>query len=152
MNNISPRYTTYILSCILFLSLGLLSGYLSGSGDTSWYAQLQKPSFNPPSWIFAPMWTVLYIIMGIVFVKIKSNRLLVGLFIFQFVLNLLWSFLFFHYHRVDLALIDISLMWASIFIFMTLTIKSPRIFWLFMPYFLWVSFAWVLNFKIFMLN
>ena len=152
MNNISPRYTTYILSCILFLSLGLLSGYLSGSGDTSWYAQLQKPSFNPPSWIFAPMWTVLYIIMGIVFVKIKSNRLLVGLFIFQFVLNLLWSFLFFHYHRVDLALIDISLMWASIFIFMTLTIKSPQIFWLFMPYFLWVSFAWVLNFKIFMLN
>lgn len=152
MINILTRYRSYILASIIFLSLGLLSGYLSGSGDTSWYSQLQKPSFNPPPWIFGPVWTVLYIIMGIVFVNILKKRFLVFLFVFQFLLNLLWSFLFFYYHRVDLALIDISLIWSSILIFMTLTTKSPRIFWLFMPYFLWVSFAWVLNFKIFMLN
>ncbi len=154
MNKISQKYLPSILACSACLTLGILSGYLSGSGDTIWYAHLQKPSFNPPSWIFGPVWTVLYIMMGIVFVEIYRLKkpLLISLFLFQFALNLCWSFLFFYYHRIDLALVDISLMWGSILIFLILSRKIPRAFWLFIPYLLWVSFAWLLNYSTLMLN
>jgi len=158
MNTINTlkKYRPEILGVILCVSLGFLSGYLSQSGDTEWYLSLQKPPFNPPSWIFAPVWTVLYIMMGIALAKLwrdrQQRKLLLSLFAVQLILNLLWTPLFFYFHRIDLALMDISLLWISLAIFLTVALKVRTVYWLFSPYFLWVSFAWVLNYSIYTLN
>lgn len=150
------KYKIEIIGALICLSLGLFSGFLSQSGDTAWYQSLHKPSFNPPSWLFAPVWTVLYIMMGVALGKLwrekAQRKLLLSLFVVQFIFNFVWSPLFFYFHRIDLALIDISLLWISLVIFLTAALKVRTVYWLFAPYFLWVSFAWVLNFSIFTHN
>lgn len=144
-----------ILGAIFCLSLGMLSGYLAHNGDTVWYQSLNKPDFNPPAWIFAPVWTILYIMMGIALGKIielKNNRTLRLLFVIQFICNIAWSFLFFKYHRIDLALYDILTLWIALISLIVASRKNKSILWLLIPYFLWITFAMVLNLKIFMLN
>jgi tryptophan-rich sensory protein len=141
---------------IICLTLGILSGILSGSGDSEWYQQLLKPEFNPPSWIFAPVWTILYIMMGValgdIWTQRESYKILLILFVVQLLLNLAWSPLFFWFHRIDFALYDLILLWLVIIIFMFHARRLNRVMILFIPYFLWVSFALVLNLNINLLN
>lgn len=153
---------------IISLSLPLLSGFL-GSFFTSpsipgWYASLVKPSFNPPSWIFGPMWTLLYILMGIsvylvwssssssLFNK-KNNKTAVYLFWIHLFFNAIWSMIFFGMQNIGLAMLDILIIWTFIVV---LIIKFWRInkvsAYLLIPYLLWVSFASLLNFSIWVLN
>lgn len=144
----------YFLSSCVFLSLGMISGYLSHAGDNSWYQSLIKPYFNPPSWIFSPIWTILYIMLGVTFVKLwqqrNSNQMALYLFVFQFALNLAWSPLFFGLHRIDLAFINIIVMWLStIFV---LILSNNKIRALMLPYLFWISFATLLNYEIYYLN
>ncbi len=152
------KYQSETIGIIVCLSLGILSGYLSNSGDTAWYLEIIKPSFNPPSWIFGPVWSLLYVMMGIVFGKLYHQRgnapMLLALFSAQFIFNLFWSPLFFLMHRIDFALIDLSLIWLTLSFFMLLVWKKRIMlcFWLSLPYFLWTTFAWFLNFNIFKLN
>lgn len=121
-----------------------------------WYAGLEKPSYNPPGWIFGPVWTVLYVLMGIAVWLVWKERGFspaVCLFIAQLVLNALWSYLFFGANRPDLAFLEIVVLWILILLTMIL-------FWrirtaagvLFLPYLLWVSFASVLNFALWRMN
>jgi benzodiazapine receptor len=156
MVNSVKKYRSEILGVLLCLTLGLLSGYSVQVGDMTWYASLIKPSFNPPNWIFAPVWSALYIMMGIVLGRLwnEKSQMLLLVFATQFILNLLWSPLFFYYHRIDLALYDIGLLWLCLAIFMALAWRSHyrTILLLFTPYLLWVSFAGVLNLSIFRLN
>ena len=155
-NNFITKYQIYITSILICLGLGMISGYLSNSGASDWYNHLIKPDFTPPAWIFAPVWTILYIIMGIVLAKLWQDRehtkTLLWLFCIQFIFNLLWSPLFFYLHRVDLALYDIILLWLSILIFMILSFKTRMIFILFLPYIAWTSIALILNLYIHMMN
>lgn len=145
-----------IIGVLLCLTLGILSGYSVQVGDMTWYASLTKPSFNPPNWIFGPVWSALYIMMGVVLGRLwnEKNQMLLFVFVSQFIFNLLWSPLFFYYHRIDLALYDIGLLWLSLVCFMVLAWRSHyrTIFLLFMPYLLWVSFAGILNLSIYWLN
>ena len=158
-----------ILSLVGFVALSFaapaVSAILSVSGPGDWYRELNKPWFNPPGWIFGPVWTLLYCAMGaaawLVWRKgadgdIRHGHALVlplGFFLLQLVLNALWTPLFFGMHRPGLALIDIMAMWTAIG---ATTVAfypvSKMAAFLFIPYWLWVSFASILNAAIWWLN
>ena len=152
--------TKLIISILIPLAVGAVSGLFTASSVNDWFKTLNKPWFNPPSWLFAPVWTILYIMMGIAFYIIwnshsKLEKRYTGYTYYwlQLGLNFLWSFLFFYYKRPDLALIDIILL----FIMITSTIFSFRKIsktaaWLLAPYLCWVAFATALNFEIWRLN
>lgn len=153
-----------IFRLIFFLVICQLAG-LAGSLVTTpaistWYTGLNKPSFNPPSWLFAPVWTALYFLMGVsaylVWSKgLKDKKVRTALFLFalQLVFNVLWSFLFFGLRSPLLALIEIIIFWVAILltILSFFKISKPAGF-LLLPYLLWVSFATLLNFFILQLN
>lgn len=146
------------VSILLPLIIGGISGYYTASNIQSWYVTLIKPSFNPPNYLFGPVWTSLYIIMGISFYMIwsstKSNKnKLIGIYLFQLVLNFLWSFIFFKYHAIGIAAIEIVFLWLSILTMIMMFYKNNK--WaafINIPYLLWVSFASVLNISIYLLN
>lgn len=153
MRNIEKKS---LLSSATFLSLGMTSGYLSHAGDNSWYQALVKPSFNPPSWIFSPVWTMLYIMLGIVFTQLwqrrKNDAISLYCFMFQFALNLLWSPLFFKFHRIDVALANIVVMLLTTLLVYARSYHSIKIRLLLLPYIGWLSFALLLNYNIYKLN
>lgn len=150
-----------ILICIVVcMAFGFASGLSSGDSIRDWYANLNKPFFNPPNWIFGPVWTVLYIMMGIAVGRVWHHISVEGvsfspvyLFIVQFILNLAWTFLFFVLQSPILGLIDIILLWllllATIVSFRKIDKLSSN---LLIPYLLWVSFATLLNASILYLN
>lgn len=124
-----------------------------------WYAQLSKPLWNPPSWIFGPAWTFLYACMAVAVWLVWRKQGLAGaatpiaLWIVQLGLNSAWSWLFFGLHRPDLAFVDICALWIAITTTMTLFWRTTALAGaLFVPYVAWVSFAAVLNFTIWRMN
>lgn len=154
--NKSKEWIYCLAGIVLCFSSGVISGLSSGSGDSLWYRNLIKPSFNPPSWVFAPTWTLLYIMMGIALGIIwkdrKNNRILLFLFALQLIFNLMWSPIFFLFHRIEIALYDLVLLWVTIMIFLYFARRLHLVFILFLPYALWVSFAFILNLNIYLLN
>jgi translocator protein len=122
----------------------------------SWYAALNKPSWNPPSWIFGPVWTVLYTLMAVSAWRVfRKNGLHAPIWVWflQLLPNALWSYFFFGAHRMDLALIDICLLLCLIATTISLFFRVDRIAaYLLVPYFCWVSFASVLNWTLYSLN
>jgi len=146
------------LSLLLFLGLvaggGLSIGYLNTPGD--WYTQLAKPTFNPPGWVFAPAWTLLYILIAIAGWRVwqrDRGGWPMKLWWTQLLLNFLWSPVFFSAHQIGLALVVIILLLGTIFGFIAIAWRQERVAaWLFAPYAAWVAFASVLNGAIFALN
>lgn len=145
-----------VLFCIL---LGGGSGFVGGSPLSDWYQNLNKPVFQPPSWVFGPAWTFLYTLMGISIALIwnmepsPARKKAITLFFIQFIVNLIWTPIFFGVQNPTLALIVIIIMW----IFILLTIKDflklkKTAGYLLIPYLVWVSFATVLNASIVYLN
>lgn len=128
--------------------------------DLKWYSTLNKPFFTPPSWLFGPAWTVLYILMAISAYLIwrkgfKKQQVREALKIFgiQLVLNLIWSPVFFGFHQLFLSLVIILILWYLIFKTIIVFAKIDKIAsYLLYPYILWVSFATVLNFSVWLLN
>ena len=150
----------FIISIFTPLLIGGLSGFFTANSISGWYATIQKPSFNPPNWIFGPVWTLLYVMMGIaLFVIWKSEadsvlkKQALILFSIQLAVNFCWSLLFFYCESPGCALIDIILMWVLILmtIFSFGKISSFAA-WMLVPYIGWVSFAALLNFAIWKLN
>ena len=155
------KITRIILVVVVCLSIGYMSGVVTRSAITTWYPTLIKPSFNPPNWIFAPVWSLLYVMMGVaaglVWDRIDTNKEGVkkALFFFtiQLILNALWSYLFFGLHNPMLAGLEIILLWLMIYETYVQFAKINVIAgYLFIPYLLWVSFASVLNGSIWWLN
>jgi translocator protein len=150
-----------LLFCILLpLAIGGLSGYLTTANIPTWYASLTKPSFNPPNYLFGPVWTLLYFMMGYALYlitqaqvdKAAKNKAYIYWGI-QMILNFLWSILFFHFHQIDIALVEIVVLWASILLTILSFAKiNKRAAWLMVPYIAWVSFATLLNASIYLLN
>ena len=142
------------------LLLGAIAGAVTASAIPDWYSSLTKPSFNPPNWIFAPVWTTLYLLMGISAgivwnqglrtAGVKKALLVFGVHI---LLNFLWSMLFFGLKSPLLALVEILILLVFILWY---TLEFSRIkrtlFWLQIPYIVWVSFATILNGAIVWLN
>jgi len=145
-------------SLVLWLLLSFLVAAISSMFmPDAWYAALQKPEFNPPNWVFAPVWTLLYILMAISVWRVQRKQqrfsFEIALWLVQLALNGLWSWLFFGLHRPDLALIDIALL---IVVLLTTVLAFARIdrnaAWLLLPYLAWVSFASMLNLSLWQLN
>jgi tryptophan-rich sensory protein len=148
-----------LASLILPLGLGSIAGIYTAEAIPEWYASLNKPSFNPPNWVFGPVWTSLYLLMGISLFMIwkqnasKERNLAVFIFLLQQLLNFGWSFIFFYFNRIGLALLEIMLLWISIIVMMVSFYKiKPLAAYLNIPYLLWVSFAAILNLAYFFLN
>jgi len=147
-----------IYSILICELAGIIGSVFTASSVSDWYTNLIKPTFNPPSWVFGPVWAVLYFLMGfsLYFVWINKNNLkddALRFFYIQLFFNALWSILFFGLKNIFLSFLDIILL--GLFIILTM-IKFYRIskesFYLLVPYLLWVSFACVLNFYILILN
>jgi len=142
---------------VLTLGVGAASGYATVHDVATWYPTLIKPSFNPPNWVFAPVWTALYILMAIAAWRVwrvagAFSRALL-LFYVQLALNCAWSFLFFKDHRIAAALADIAVMF--VLILATAIAFGRRDRWagiLFLPYLAWVGFAAALNGAVWQLN
>jgi tryptophan-rich sensory protein len=148
-----------VLSLILPLSVGAVAGMFTSQAVPTWYATLNRPSFNPPNWVFGPVWTTLYILLGISFFIIwkenysKKRNMAILVFSIQMLLNFSWSFLFFYFNLIGFALIEIILLWISIAAMIYLFYKiKPFAAYLNIPYLLWVSFATILNAGYYFLN
>ncbi len=148
-----------ILCILLPLIVGSLSGLATVSSLSNWYAFLNKPSFNPPDYLFGPVWTVLYFVMGISLFLIwksptgKFRNQSLTIFIIQLLLNFAWSFIFFYFRQTGWAFVDIIMLWSLIVYMILIFYKINRTAALIqIPYLLWVSFASVLNAAIWILN
>lgn len=155
------KYFLVSFPIVLCLLVGYVSGNFTRSSITTWYPTLVKPFFNPPNWIFFPVWTLLYFLMGLaaglilIEMELKTQLAKKALifFGFQLVLNALWSYLFFSLHNPFLAAIEIVILW--LFIYETMEKfkqinKNAGL--LLLPYLAWVSFAVLLNSSIWWLN
>lgn len=154
-----PKLIKLILSLLLPLGVGAIAGIFTAEAVPEWYATLNRPVFNPPNWLFGPVWTVLYIIMGIsLFLiwkkeKSKERDLAIFVFLIQLLLNFGWSFLFFYFNMIGLALFEIILLWISILVMLVRFYKiKPVLAYMNFPYLLWVTFATILNGSYYFLN
>ena len=156
MNN----YLKFLISIVIPLVIGGISGGFTVSAINGWYTTINKPWFNPPNWIFGPVWTSLYVMMGIAFYLVwKSDATTafknqaITLFFIQLSVNFLWSIIFFYLQQPGWAFLDIIIMWIMILLTIFSFVKiSSTASWLMVPYICWVSFASVLNFAIWKLN
>jgi len=144
---------------LLSLSAGAVGGIATAGSIGGWYQTIAKPEWNPPGWVFGPVWTTLYLMMGIaawlVWRKAKAGEkaLPLGLFAVQLALNAFWSFVFFAWHQIGWALVEIIVLWvaiaATIASFSRVSKTAAR---LLIPYLIWVSFASYLTYTIWTLN
>ncbi|MDY9924788.1 TspO/MBR family protein [Methanosarcina sp.] len=149
-----------LVSVIICQLAGVIGSIFTSSSLESWYILLEKPAFNPPSWIFFPVWTTLYTLMGIslylVWEKgLQQREVKVGIFLFglQLGLNILWSLLFFGLKAPYYAFLEILVLWFAILLTSIKFWKvSKKASMLLIPYILWVSFAALLNYQIWVLN
>ena len=157
MNKIT-RILAVVVTCLV---IGYFSGMVTRSSVTTWFPTLIKPSFNPPSWVFAPVWSILFVMMGVaaglVWDRIEAEREAVKkaliFFAIQLGLNALWSYLFFGLRNPMLAGLEIIVLWLMIFETYIQFAKINKISgYLLLPYLAWVSFAAVLNGSIWWLN
>ena len=152
-----PRF---IISIMIPLMVGAIAGFFTGESVNSWYVNVNKPSFNPPSWLFAPVWTALYLMMGIAFclgwkaaVTDELKKQAMTLYAVQLFINFIWSFIFFYLQQPGWAMVDFVLMWIMILLTVIWFGKiAPVAAWLLVPYICWVSFAALLNYSIWKLN
>ena len=149
-----------LLAIIICQAAGLISSLFTAPAIPGWYANLQKPSFSPPNWLFAPVWITLYILMGIAAWlvwrkgwKKKGVKQALTIFGLQLVANSLWSIVFFGLQSPFWALMGIIILWSLILMtILKFKLLSKTASLLLVPYLLWVSFATLLNFAIFRLN
>ena len=148
-----------VVAVAICLLPGLLVAATTADDVAAWYPTLTKPAFTPPAWLFGPVWTLLYVLMGIALWRIwrsptgGGRRLALGLFAVQLILNAAWSLLFFEARSPALAAIDIVLLWLSIAWLIRASLGvDRRSAILLAPYLAWVSFAAVLNVAILLLN
>lgn len=146
-------------SIALPLSIGSVAGLFTAEAIPGWYETLNQPSFNPPNWLFGPVWTTLYLLMGISIFLVwrqsasKERNIAIFVFLLQLALNFCWSFIFFYFNMIGLALIEIILLWISIVIMLVLFYKiKPIAAYINIPYLLWVTFATILNASYYLLN
>ncbi len=148
------------LSLFLILSVTFAASAIGGFTTTSfkepWYSQIILPAYNPPSWIFAPVWTTLYVFMSVAIWRVWINffdRKVLNIYFIHLFFNATWSIVFFGFHQIELALLNLIIILIYIFILMRVYIKKDKVsFYLTLPYFFWSSYALILNVSIALLN
>lgn len=149
-----------VLAIVVAELAGIIGSVFTASSIPTWYATLAKPELAPPNWVFGPVWTTLFALMGIAAFLVwkkgwerKEVKVALSVFLGQLILNTLWSIIFFGLQSPASALIEIFILWLAILltIIVFARISKPAA-WLLVPYLLWVSFATYLNYAIWMLN
>jgi len=151
------KFFTFILFFIITFSASVIGGLVTINFKEPWYSLLNKPNFNPPDWIFAPVWTILYLMMTIAIWNFwhSKNRDMNTIYIYfiHLIFNTTWSIVFFVFHKIVLALIVLLLLIGSI---ITLLFRFKRTsmlsFYMMIPYLLWCCFALLLNLNLIILN
>ena len=154
------QFLPLIICLLIPVAVGFLGSMLTIESVKTWYTTINKPSFNPPNWVFGPVWTTLFVLMGIASYLVWQKRKIVSgyswavvVYFLQLVLNVMWSYLFFYHHQIGFAAVEITILLITIianaFIFYRIN-KIAGL--LFVPYILWVSFASYLTYSIFILN
>ena len=149
-----------VISIIIPVAVGAIAGLFTRPEIDTWYQTIEKPTWQPPNWVFGPVWTLLYILMGVALYLVwRSNaspgqkRAAIILWVIQLVFNFFWSYIFFRQHQIDWALGEIIVLWffivLTIFSFSRISKLSA---WLLVPYISWVSFATYLTYTIYQLN
>ena len=149
-----------IIAILVSELAGIIGSVFTFSAIPNWYATLARPALNPPAWIFGPVWTTLYLLMGISAFLIwkkglgrRDVKIALSIFIGQLILNTLWSIIFFGLESPGGALIEIVFLWCAILATIITFSRISRLAgWLLAPYILWVSFAGYLNYAIWALN
>jgi tryptophan-rich sensory protein len=150
------KYLSLLILLLVTFIAPVIGSYVTSVFKEPWYSEIIQPSFNPPSWVFPPVWTTLYVMMSIaiwrVWIAFFNSRIL-KLYFFHLFFNCIWSIIFFGFHQIGLALINIIVILFFIIILMKEYLKIDKLsFYLMIPYFLWSSFALVLNASILFLN
>lgn len=153
----SQFYLPCIIGIVLCLAIASFSGWVTETHIQTWFVDVAKPNFNPPAWVFGPVWTVLYILIGIsggiLWVYRRTMRIALFYFLAQLVLNFAWSFIFFGAQQIGLALIDMGLMIILVLLTIIYCWRPLRLVaFLLTPYLAWLCFAFCLNYAIWVLN
>lgn len=153
---LNNKYFSLALIILITFSASFIGSYATMAYKEPWYSELILPTFNPPSAVFAPVWTTLYIMMSVaiwlVWKRSFNNRVMTIYFVHLF-FNAIWSVLFFGYHNILLALIDLIIILGFIIWLMAIYFRENKIsFYLMVPYLLWSSYAFVLNLTILVIN
>ena len=150
------KYLSLFLIILITSLASAIGGFTTASFKEPWYSEIILPSFNPPSWVFPPVWTTLYIMMSIAIWKIWINSFdtrILKLYFIHLIFNGTWSIVFFGFHQIGLALINLIIILIFIILLMnSYFVKDKVSFYLMIPYFLWSSYALILNSSIFLYN
>ena len=153
---VKNKYLSLFLILLITFIASAIGGFTTANFKEPWYSEIILPSFNPPSWVFAPVWTTLYFMMSIAIWKIWINSFdlkILKLYFLHLFFNSTWSIIFFGFHLISLALINLVIILIFIIILMKEYFKIDKIsFYLMIPYFLWSSYALILNSSIYTLN
>ena len=145
-----------ILILIITFIVPMIGSYITSTFKEPWYSQIILPSFNPPSWIFAPVWSILYFLMSLAIWRIWINSFdtkLLKIYFIHLFFNSTWSIIFFGFHLIGLALLNLGIILSFIIILMKEYFSRDKIsFYLMFPYLAWSSYALILNSSIFLLN
>ena len=150
------KYLSLFLILLITFIASAIGGFTTASFKEPWYSQIILPSFNPPSWVFAPVWTTLYIMMSVAIWKIWINSFdlkILKLYFIHLFFNGSWSVAFFGFHQIGIALVNLIVIIIFSFLLMKNYLNRDKVsFCLMIPYFFWTSYALILNSAIFILN
>ena len=150
------KYVSFTLIVLITFSASAIGGVVTSVYKEPWYSQIIQPSFSPPSWVFGPVWTTLYIMMSMAiwlhWVSFKERRVL-KIYLVHIFFNGIWSIIFFGFHQILIALMNLLIIIIFIIWLMRIYYKTNKLsFLLMIPYLLWSSYALILNGSIFYLN
>ena len=153
---IKNKYLSLVIILLITFTASVIGGFTTAAFKEPWYSEIILPSFNPPSWVFAPVWTTLYILMSVaiwrIWIKFFNTKIL-KIYFYHLFFNSIWSVIFFGFHLPFLALIDLLI----IILFVIYLAKAYKdldasSFYLTIPYIIWILYAFVLNLSIVILN
>ena len=150
------KYFSLVLILLITFIPSIIGGVITANFKEPWYSDILLPNFNPPSWVFAPVWTTLYILMSIaiwrIWIKFYDFKIL-NIYFFHLIFNATWSIVFFGLHQIELALINLVIILIFIIVLMKIYLNKDKLsFFIMIPYFSWSSYALVLNAAIVILN
>ena len=150
------KYLSLFLILLITFIASAIGGYTTASYKEPWYSEIILPSYNPPSWVFGPVWTTLYVMMSVaiwkIWIKYFDTKILKIYFIHLF-FNATWSIIFFGFHQILFAMINLFIILIFIIILIKLYYSKNKLsFILMIPYLLWSTYAFILNFSIFLMN
>ena len=150
------KYVSFLFIVLITFSASAMGGFVTTSFKEPWYSQIIQPSFSPPSWVFGPVWTTLYFLMSLAiwlfWINFKNKKVLY-IYLVHIFFNAIWSIIFFGFHQIFLALLNLIIILIFIIWLMNIYYKTYRLsFLLMLPYLIWSTYALILNGSIFYLN